>query len=92
MVRSFRGPNGLLVHSGMSVGQTADVNDLSSLIHIVKVALDRTVRNEQDKLNDHCIDLQFASPLKHHILMRRVLAESEHIHSDTYQKAELLCN
>lgn len=62
----------------MSVGQTADVNGLSSLIHIEKVALDRTVRNEQDELNDHLIDLQFVSPLKHHMLMSRVLAESEH--------------
>lgn len=81
MGRSFRvgwGPNGLLVHSGMSVGQTADVNSLSSLIYIQKVALDKTVRNEQDELNDHLIDLQFVSPLKHHISMSRVLADSEH--------------
>lgn len=80
MGRSFGvgwGPNGMLVHSGMSVGRTAAVNGLSSLINIQKVALDRTVRDEQGEVNDDLIDLQFVSPLKHHISLSRVLADSE---------------
>lgn len=94
MGRSFRvgwGPNGLLVHSGMSVGQTVDVNGLSSLIHIQKVAFDKTVRNEQDEVNDDLIDLQFVSPLKHHISMSRVLADSEHSPHDLKLR-EVVCS
>uniref|UniRef100_A0A1D1Z1U3 Nuclear pore complex protein Nup98-Nup96 n=1 Tax=Anthurium amnicola TaxID=1678845 RepID=A0A1D1Z1U3_9ARAE len=67
MGRSFRvgwGPNGILVHTGTRVGKPG--NELSSIINLEKVALDRTVRDENDKVKEELIDLRFLSPLNLH--------------------------
>ncbi|MQL78124.1 hypothetical protein Taro_010567 [Colocasia esculenta] len=67
MGRSFRvgwGPNGILVHSGTPVGKPGD--ELSSVISFEKVALDRTIRDENDKIKEELVDLRFVSPLNLH--------------------------
>lgn len=78
MGRSFRvgwGPNGTLVHSGTPVGKTG--TGLSSFIHIEKVALDHTVRDEKNKVNEELIDLCFSSPLNLHKSLDRETTEVE---------------
>eukprot|EP01018_Ginkgo_biloba_P038069 Gb_29033 [translate_table: standard] len=80
MGRSFRvgwGPNGLFVHSGIPVGQAVHGKGLSSLIHIEKVAIDKTVRDDQEKVNDELIDLQLISPLNLHMSMSKVVVGFE---------------
>ncbi|KAG5249766.1 PRECOCIOUS family protein [Salix suchowensis] len=52
MGRSFRvgwGPNGVLVHCGAPVGSDDSQRFLSSVIHVEKVALDKVVRDENNK-------------------------------------------
>lgn len=66
MGRSFRvgwGPNGVLVHTGAPVGSTNSSRVLSSVINIEKVAIDRVVRDENNKVRDELIDSCFESPL-----------------------------
>ncbi|KAJ6833517.1 nuclear pore complex protein NUP96 [Iris pallida] len=67
MGRSFRvgwGPNGVLVHTGTPVGKSRNI--LSSVITIEKVAIDRTVRDGNDKVKEELVDLGFSSPLDLH--------------------------
>ncbi|KAH0449693.1 hypothetical protein IEQ34_020385 [Dendrobium chrysotoxum] len=67
MGRSFRvgwGPNGILVHAGTPVGKMGTV--LSSIIHVEKIAIDRTVRDEQNKVKEELVDFCFSFPLKLH--------------------------
>ncbi|XP_058098481.1 nuclear pore complex protein NUP96 [Magnolia sinica] len=69
MGRSFRvgwGPNGVLVHTGMPVGNASLRKTLSSVINIEKVAIDRAVRDENNKVKEELVDLCFASPLNFH--------------------------
>ncbi|KAF9596069.1 hypothetical protein IFM89_007122 [Coptis chinensis] len=69
MGRSFRvgwGPNGILVHTGTPVGKTGSWKGLSSVINVEKVALDKVVRDEHNKVKDELIDLCFISPLELH--------------------------
>ncbi|WOL00606.1 nuclear pore complex protein [Canna indica] len=70
MGRSFRvgwGPNDILVHSGTPVGSSN--SGLSSQINIQKVAIDKAVRDEKDKINEELVDLCFSSPLNLHKLL-----------------------
>lgn len=67
MGRSFRvgwGPNGILVHSGTPVGSSG--TGLSSIIRIEKVAMDKTTRDEKNKVKEELIDLCLTSPLNLH--------------------------
>lgn len=67
MGKSFRvgwGPNGVLVHTGSPVSQSG--TGLSSIINIERVATDRVVRDEENKIKEEWIDLCFASPLNLH--------------------------
>lgn len=76
MGRSFRvgwGPNGILVHSGTPVGSSS--TGLSSCIQIEKVAMDKTVRDENGKVKEELIDLCFSSPLNLHKTLGREIAE-----------------
>ncbi|XP_020585309.1 nuclear pore complex protein NUP96 [Phalaenopsis equestris] len=67
MGKSFRvgwGPNGILVHTGTPVGKTG--SGLSSIIHVEKIAIDKTVRDEQNKVSEELVDFCFSFPLKLH--------------------------
>ncbi|XP_050232250.1 nuclear pore complex protein NUP96 [Mercurialis annua] len=69
MGRSFRvgwGPNGVLVHSGAPIGCNGSQRQLSSIINIEKVAFDRVVRDEDDKVNKDLVELSFNCPLNLH--------------------------
>ncbi|XP_006894942.2 nuclear pore complex protein NUP96 [Amborella trichopoda] len=80
MGRSFRvgwGPNGLLVHSGTPICDVNASKGLSSIIHIEKVALDATVRDEDKKVKEDLINLRFDSPLRLHRSLRQDITEIE---------------
>ncbi|XP_008801016.2 nuclear pore complex protein NUP96 isoform X1 [Phoenix dactylifera] len=67
MGRSFRvgwGPNGVLVHSGTPVGSSR--SGLSSVISVQKVAIDRAVRDENNKVKEELVDLCFSTLLDLH--------------------------
>lgn len=67
MGRSFRvgwGPNGILVHSGTLVGSPSC--GLSSQVNIQKVAMDKTVRDMNNKINEELVDLCFSSLMNLH--------------------------
>ncbi|KAG6513568.1 hypothetical protein ZIOFF_023900 [Zingiber officinale] len=67
MGRSFRvgwGPNGILVHSGTPVGSPSC--GLSSQVNIQKVAMDKTVRDKNNKINEELVDLHFSSLMNLH--------------------------
>lgn len=83
MGRSFRvgwGPNGILVHSGTPVGSVGE--GLSSIVKIEKVAIDRTVRDENGKIKEDLIDLCFSAPLKLH---QSLYHESSELDDGTYK-------
>ncbi|THU66371.1 hypothetical protein C4D60_Mb05t13440 [Musa balbisiana] len=78
MGRSFRvgwGPNGLLVHSGTPVGSSS--SGLSSQIYVQKVAIDKSVRDEKNKIVEELVDLRFCSPLNLHKLLEHETTEVE---------------
>ncbi|KAK9281435.1 hypothetical protein L1049_004337 [Liquidambar formosana] len=69
MGRSFRvgwGPNGVLVHSGAPVGSNDSQRILSSVINLEKVAIDKVVRDENNKMREELVDSCFDSPLNLH--------------------------
>lgn len=69
MGRSFRvgwGPNGILVHSGAPVGSNETQRVLSSAINIEKVAIDKVVRDENNKVKKELVDYAFYAPLNLH--------------------------
>lgn len=69
MGRSFRvgwGPNGILVHTGAPVGSDRDPRVLSSVVNLEKVAFDKVVRDENDKVNEELVDFVFDTPLNFH--------------------------
>ncbi|KAK4764700.1 hypothetical protein SAY86_025790 [Trapa natans] len=69
MGRSFRvgwGPNGILVHSGAAVGSNNSGKLLSSVITLEKVAIDKAVRDENDKVRKELVELAFDAPMNLH--------------------------
>ncbi|OMO74197.1 Peptidase S59, nucleoporin [Corchorus olitorius] len=69
MGRSFRvgwGPNGILIHSGTPVGSHDSQRLLSSVINIEKVAMDKVVRDENNKVKKDLVDFAFDAPLNLH--------------------------
>ncbi|XP_021298218.1 nuclear pore complex protein NUP96 isoform X1 [Herrania umbratica] len=69
MGRSFRvgwGPNGILVHSGAPVGSNDSQRVLSSVINMEKVAIDKVVRDENNKVKKELVDFAFDAPLNLH--------------------------
>ncbi|KAA8541971.1 hypothetical protein F0562_023123 [Nyssa sinensis] len=69
MGRSFCvgwGPNGVLVHTGAPVGSNDPQNVSSSVINLEKVAIDKVVRDENNKVREELIDFCFQSPLNLH--------------------------
>ncbi|WCJ40414.1 Nuclear pore complex protein NUP96 [Euphorbia peplus] len=78
MGRSFRvgwGPNGVLVHSGTAVGSGGSPKLLSSIINVEKVAIDRVVRDENNKPNKDLLEFTFDSPLNLHKAINRETRE-----------------
>lgn len=78
MGRSFRvgwGPNGILVHSGSLVNRPG--TGLSSVIHIEKVAGDKVVRDEKNKIKEELTDLCFSDPLDLHRRLHHEYLETE---------------
>ncbi|XP_042506658.1 nuclear pore complex protein NUP96 [Macadamia integrifolia] len=68
MGRSFRvgwGPNGVLVHCGNPVSSTGP-GVLSSIVHVEKIAINKVVRDENNKVKEELNDCCFASPLSLH--------------------------
>lgn len=68
MGRSFRvgwGPNGVLVHTGAPVG-SSDPPVISSVVNLEKVAFDKVVRDENNKVSENLIDCCFDSLLNFH--------------------------
>ncbi|XP_024531189.1 nuclear pore complex protein NUP96 [Selaginella moellendorffii] len=79
MGTSFRagwGPNGVLVHSGSSVGQSKATTVVSSSIKLETVSLDRTARDDRGKVKDILLDFQFNAPLALHMSLSKVVSES----------------
>lgn len=69
MGRSFRvgwGPNGVLIHTGTPMGEGNFPRVLSSVINLEKVAVDRVVRDENNKVKEELGNLCFDSLLKFH--------------------------
>ncbi|KAL8142254.1 hypothetical protein V2J09_015286 [Rumex salicifolius] len=69
MGRSFRvgwGPNGVLVHSGTPVTGNVNPGNISSLISIERVAIDKVARDESNKLKDEAVDSFFDCALDLH--------------------------
>ncbi|KAI4325228.1 hypothetical protein MLD38_030645 [Melastoma candidum] len=69
MGRSFRvgwGPNGVLVHAGAPVSSKHPRKVLSSVINLERVAIDRAVRDEDDKVRKELVQLSFDVPLTLH--------------------------
>ncbi|KAM7253943.1 hypothetical protein ACFE04_031625 [Oxalis oulophora] len=69
MGRSFGvgwGPNGVIVHCGTPVGHKDGQQMLSSVINVEKVAIDKVVRDENNKVSKELVDLVFDAPLSLH--------------------------
>ncbi|KAJ7951967.1 Nuclear pore complex protein NUP96 [Quillaja saponaria] len=80
MGRSFRvgwGPNGILVHTGAQVGSDNRHNMLSSVVNLEKVAIDKVVRDENDKVRQELADFTFDFPLNLHKGMNHEIKEVE---------------
>ncbi|XP_075666719.1 nuclear pore complex protein NUP96 [Castanea sativa] len=78
--RSFRvgwGPNGVLVHTGVPVASNNSQRVLSSVINLEKVAIDKVVRDENNKVREELVDLAFDSPLNLHKEINHVTEEVE---------------
>ncbi|KAL6649303.1 hypothetical protein ACP70R_013527 [Stipagrostis hirtigluma subsp. patula] len=83
MGRSFRvgwGPNGILVHSGSLVNSPG--SSLSSVIHIEKVAGDKVVRGENNKVKEALTELCFSDPMDLHKSLDHEFLETE---SDSFK-------
>lgn len=80
MGRSFRvgwGPNGILVHAGVAVGDNGSQRVLSSVINLEKVAIDKVVRDENNKVRKELVDTCLVSPLKLHKEIKKEIKEVE---------------
>ncbi|PON79848.1 Peptidase [Parasponia andersonii] len=69
MGRSFGvawGPNGTLVHAGTPIGGNDSQKGLSSVIHFEKIAIDKVVRDEKNKVREELLDFSFDSLLNLH--------------------------
>lgn len=69
MGRSFGvgwGPNGILIHAGTLVGSNDSQKGLSSVIKLEKVAIDKVVRDENNKVREELVELSFDSLLNLH--------------------------
>lgn len=80
MGRSFRvgwGPNGILVHSGAAVGNSDSIKTLSSVITLEKVAIDKAVRDENDKVRKELVELAFDAPMNLHRAIEHEAREVE---------------
>uniref|UniRef100_A0A5B7AC85 Putative nuclear pore complex protein NUP96 isoform X1 n=1 Tax=Davidia involucrata TaxID=16924 RepID=A0A5B7AC85_DAVIN len=80
MGRSFRvgwGPSGVLVHTGVPVGSDDCQRLLSSVINLEKVAIDKVVRDENNKVREELIDFCFDSPLNLHKAINHETKEVE---------------
>lgn len=78
MGRSFRvgwGPNGILVHTGTPAGRNTSEGLLSSVINLERVAIDKVVRDETNKVREELIDFTFDSPLNLHRELNHVTKE-----------------
>ncbi|PAN51343.1 hypothetical protein PAHAL_9G587000 [Panicum hallii] len=83
MGRSFRvgwGPNGMLVHSGSLVNSPG--TGLSSVIHIEKVASDKVVRDDKNKIKEDLAELVFSDPMDLHKSLDHEFLETE---SDSFR-------
>lgn len=80
MGKSFRvgwGPNGILVHTGALVGSNRDRKVLSSVVNLEKVAFDKVVRDENNKVREELVDFTFDTPLNFHKGRNHVMKEVE---------------
>lgn len=80
MGRSFRvgwGPNGILVHTGAPVGSDRDNKVVTSVVNLEKVAFDKVVRDENNKVREELVDFAFDTPLNFHKGINRVTKEVE---------------
>ncbi|KAL5576099.1 hypothetical protein UlMin_017798 [Ulmus minor] len=69
MGRSFGiawGPNGTLIHAGAPVGCDGSQKVLSSVINLEKIAIDKVVRDENNKVREELVDFSFDSLLNLH--------------------------
>uniref|UniRef100_A0A1J3FRD3 Nuclear pore complex protein NUP96 n=1 Tax=Noccaea caerulescens TaxID=107243 RepID=A0A1J3FRD3_NOCCA len=69
MGRSFRagwGPNGVLLHTGKPIYSSSSQRILSSVINVEKIALDKVVHREEEKVQKELIDSAFEAPLRLH--------------------------
>lgn len=69
MGRSFGvgwGPNGILVHAGNPISGNDTQRVLSSVIKLEKVAIDKVVRDENNKVREELVDFAFNFPLDLH--------------------------
>ncbi|KAL3697517.1 hypothetical protein R1sor_011593 [Riccia sorocarpa] len=93
--RSFRvgwGPNGVLVHSGAPVASESKNLVLSSHFHIQKVALDGTVRDNENMVVEELVQLQFVSPLTLHMTMSRVVEHESGTISQGLKLRQVVCS
>lgn len=84
MGRAFRvgwGPNGILVHSGAPVGSNSR-GVISSVINVEKVAIDKVVRDENDKVRKELVDFSFDAPLNLH---KELNHETEEVEVGSYK-------
>ncbi|CAN8233511.1 unnamed protein product [Cochlearia groenlandica] len=66
MGRSFRagwGPNGVLLHTGKPICSSSSQRVLSSVINVEKIAIDKVVRDEKEKVQKELVDFAFEAPL-----------------------------
>lgn len=80
MGRSFRvgwGPNGILVHSGAAVGNRDSNKALSSVITLEKVAIDKAVRDENNKVGKELVEMAFDAPMNLHRAIEHEAREVE---------------
>ncbi|CAH8353738.1 unnamed protein product [Eruca vesicaria subsp. sativa] len=69
MGRSFRagwGPNGVLLHTGNSIGSSSSQRVLSSVVNVDKIAIDKVVRDKKEKVQKELTDSAFETPLSLH--------------------------
>ena len=80
MGRSFGvawGPNGTLIHAGRPVGSDDSQMALSSVINLEKVAIDKVVRDENNRVKEELVDFSFDSLLNLHKGIDHVTKEVE---------------
>ncbi|GLU21993.1 hypothetical protein SLE2022_380960 [Rubroshorea leprosula] len=78
MGRSFRvgwGPNGVLVHSGMPIAGNDSQRVLSSVINVERVAIDKVVRDEHNRVKKELVEFAFDSPLNLHKALNHEIKE-----------------